>query len=110
MSLNMVYNSGRPITLPVAVFDAAGGQRVYYSDRNEYRIPYYFRTDLAFTMEGNHKIKQLAHNSWSIGVYNLTGRANPYSIYFTETNGVITGYRLAIFGTAIPFISYNFRF
>jgi hypothetical protein len=110
MSVNGVYSTGRPITLPIATFDLGGGQRVYYSDRNQYRIPDYFRADLSFTMEGNHKVHQRFHNSWSFGVYNLTARKNPYSVYFTEENGVIKGNQLSIFGTAIPFLSYNIRF
>ncbi len=110
LSVNTVYSTGRPITLPIATFVLGGGQRVYYSDRNQYRIPDYFRADLSFTMEGNHKVHQFFHNSWSFGVYNLTARKNPYSVYFTEQNGTIKGYQLSIFGTAIPFVSYNIRF
>jgi hypothetical protein len=110
LSVNTVYSTGRPITLPIATFDLGGGQRVYYSDRNQYRIPDYFRADLSFNMEGNHKVHQFFHNSWSFGVYNLTARKNPYSVYFTEVNGSIQGYKLSIFGTAIPFVSYNIRF
>jgi hypothetical protein len=110
LSVNTVYSTGRPITLPIATFDLGGGQRTYYSDRNQYRIPDYFRADLSFNMESNHKVHQVFHNSWSFGVYNLTARKNPYSIYFTEENGSIKGYQLSIFGTAIPFVSYNIRF
>lgn len=110
VSLNAVYSTGRPITLPIAVFVLAGSQRVFYSDRNQYRIPDYVRGDLSVNIEGNHKIKKLAHSSWSVGVYNLLARQNPYSIYFQQESGVIKGYQLSIFGTAIPFLTYNFKF
>ena len=110
MSFNAVYNTGRPITLPIAIFNFAGSQRIYYSERNQYRVPDYFRADLAFNIEGNHKIKKLTHNSWSLGVYNLTGRKNPYSIYFIEENGAVKGYKLSVIGTVIPYITFNFRF
>lgn len=109
-SLNIVYSTGRPITLPIAIFHLGGGQRVYYSDRNQYRVPDYFRVDLSFNIEGNHKLKKLTHNSWSFGVYNLLARQNPYSIYFTQEAGAIKGYQLSVIGTAVPFITYNFRF
>ncbi|MEJ7589654.1 MAG: hypothetical protein WKI04_19040, partial [Ferruginibacter sp.] len=79
-------------------------------DRNQYRVPDYYRADFSVNLEGNHKTKQLTHNSWSLGVYNLFARQNPYSIYFVQEAGVIKGYQLSVFGTAIPFISYNFRF
>jgi hypothetical protein len=110
VSLNATYSTGRPITLPIAEYNYAGSVRVLYSDRNEYRIPDYFRTDLSMNIEGNHKIHQLTHNSWTIGVYNLTGRKNAYSVYFISENGRIQGYKLSIFGSAIPFITYNIRF
>lgn len=110
VSLNAVYSTGRPITLPIAIFVQGGAQRVFYSDRNQYRIPDYIRGDLSVNIEGNHKIKKLAHSSWSVGVYNLLARQNPYSVYFQQENGVIKGYQLSIFGTAIPFITYNFKF
>jgi hypothetical protein len=110
ISTNIVYTTGRPITLPVAIFELGGTQRVYYSERNQYRVPDYFRADISFMLEGNHKIKQRTHNSWTLGFYNITGRKNPYSVYFTQENGMIKGHQLSIFGTVIPFITYNFRF
>jgi hypothetical protein len=110
ISLNLVYSTGRPITLPIAKYEYDGSERVYYSDRNAYRIPDYFRSDFSINIEGNHKVHQLTHNSWSIGVYNLTGRANAYSNYFTAQGGYISGYQLSIFAKPIPFINYNIRF
>lgn len=109
-SLNVIYNTGRPITLPLAVFNLGGAPRLFYSERNQYRIPDYFRVDLSVNIEGNHRIKKLTHNSWSFGLYNVTGRQNAYSIFFLQQAGVIKGYKLSIFGTAIPYITYNFRF
>ncbi|CAN5478058.1 carboxypeptidase-like regulatory domain-containing protein [soil metagenome] len=110
ISLNATYSTGRPITLPVATFYYGGSQRTLYADRNAYRIPDYFRTDFSMNIEGNHKVHQLTHNSWTIGVYNLTGRKNPYSVYFISEGGVINGYKLSIFGSAIPYINFNIRF
>lgn len=104
------YSTGRPVTLPVGVYNYAGSERVFYSNRNEYRIPDYFRMDLSMNIEGNHKIKKLAHSSWTIGVYNLTGRKNPFSVYFLTENGKINGYKTSVLGTQLPFITYNFRF
>jgi CarboxypepD_reg-like domain/TonB-dependent Receptor Plug Domain len=109
-SVNMNFSTGRPITLPIAIYNYAGGQRVLYSKRNEFRIPNYFRTDFSMNFEGNHKIKKLAHSSLSIGLYNLTGRKNPFSVYFNSEFGRIKGYQLSIFGTIIPFVTYNFKF
>lgn len=109
-SLNFNYSTGRPITLPLARYFADNSMRVYYSDRNAYRVPDYYRVDFAMNIEGNHKVKKLAHSSWTLGVYNLTGRKNPYSIYFKTENGRINGYKLSIFGRPIPNLTYNFKF
>jgi outer membrane receptor protein involved in Fe transport len=110
VSLDVAYSTGRPITLPIAKYEYAGSERVFYSDRNQYRIPDYFRSDLAFNLDGNHKVHQRFHSSWTVGVYNLTGRQNAYSTFFTEQSGVISGYKLSIFASPIPFINYNIRF
>lgn len=110
VSVNTNYSTGRPITLPVAKFYYNGAEQVLFSERNAYRIPDYFRIDLALNLEGNHKVDKPAHASWSLGVYNLLGRSNPYSIYYTPVNGQLKGYQLSIFASPIPYITYNFRF
>ncbi len=109
-SLNLTYSTGRPITYPVAKYYFENGYRTHFSDRNQFRIPDYFRMDASLNLEGNHKIKKLAHSSWTLAVYNLTARKNVYSIYFVTENGEINGYKLSIFGQAIPTLTYNFRF
>jgi hypothetical protein len=110
ISSNIVYSTGRPLTLPVGRYFYAGSQRVLYSDRNADRIPNTFRIDLSMNIEGNHKVQQKTHNSWTVGVYNLTGRDNPYSVYFISENGQIKGYQLSIFGSVIPYVNFNIRF
>ena len=110
ISGNATYSTGRPITLPIGVYYYAGSLRTLYADRNTYRIPDYFRTDLSMNIEGNHKVHQKTHNSWTVGVYNVTGRHNPYSVYYVSENGAVNGYKLSIFGSAIPFVNFNIRF
>lgn len=110
ISLTSTYSTGRPFTLPMGTFDYGGAPRLYYSDRNAYRIPDFFRTDFSMTFDGNHNLKQKLHNSWTIGIYNITGRDNPYSVYFIQENGKIKGYQLSIFSTALPFLSFNIKF
>ncbi len=109
-SLNGTYSTGRPITLPIAVYYYAGNERVFYSERNQYRIPDYFRLDASFNIEGNHKVRKLAHSSWTVGVYNVTGRRNPFSVFYLSEPDGIKGYKLSIFGSQIPFLTYNFKF
>lgn len=110
LSLNCDYSTGRPITLPVSKYQYAGGEFLFYSDRNSLRIPDYFRMDASFNIEPSHHLTLLTHSSISIGVYNLLGRRNAYSVYYTSENGKVNGYKLAIFGVPIPYISYNIKF
>jgi hypothetical protein len=110
ISWNLTYSTGRPITLPIGRFDYAGGGRTLYAERNANRIPDYMRADFAITLDGNHKLEQRFHNSFTIGAYNLTGRKNPYSVYYVSEGGAINGYKFSIFGNIIPYINYNIRF
>ena len=110
MTMAGKYSTGRPVTLPIAKFEYGGAERVYFSDRNSFRVPDYFRLDFSINLEGNHKVNKLAHASWSFGVYNILGRDNAYSVYYVPEGGKLQGYQLAIFAEPIPFITYNFRF
>jgi hypothetical protein len=109
-SLNVTYSTGRPVTIPLAKYEINGVDRTFYSERNEFRIPDYFRTDISVNIEGNHRVRKLAHSSWTFAVYNLTGRMNAYSVYFVTEDRQIKGYKLSVFARPIPTLTYNFRF
>jgi hypothetical protein len=109
LTTNFAYNTGRPITYPVAFYGFNNANRVYYSNRNEYRIPDYIRLDLAATVNGNLKAKKLNHSSFTFTVYNVLGRKNPYSIFFRTEEGEIKGYQMSIFSRPIFMASYSFR-
>ena len=82
-----------------------------YSDRNAYRIPDYFRLDLAFNIDPGHYKKAWVHTTFTVGVYNVTGRKNPYSVFFkTSPSGYVQGYMLSVFATQIPYVNINFLF
>lgn len=112
MSINVDYSTGRPTTIPAGQYydESTQSMRVYYTERNSYRIPDYFRTDISFNIEPSHHLTLLTHSSISIGVYNVTGRKNVYSIYYMPEEGQIKGYQMSIFGVPIPFITYNIKF
>lgn len=109
-SSNIVYSTGRPVTLPVASYYADDRPFMLYSSRNAYRIPNYFRVDLSINLEGNLKFKKAAHSYWMLNVYNLTGRNNAYSVYYTVEEGQIQGHQLSIFARPIVTLSWNFKF
>ena len=110
LSANFIYQTGRPITYPIGTYVYNGAEYTLYSDRNKFRIPDYFQLDLGVNIEGNHKIKKLAHSFWNLSVYNVLGRNNPYSVYFVTENGQIKGYKTSIFAIPVPTITYNFKF
>ncbi|PCE65866.1 TonB-dependent receptor [Sediminicola luteus] len=110
LSTNLIYQSGRPVTYPVGSYRFNNADYVLYSNRNEFRIPNYFRWDIGLNIEGNHRIKKLTHSFWTISVYNVLGRNNPYSVFFVTEDGEIKAYQSSIFAIPVPSISYNIKF
>ncbi|MBR5076837.1 MAG: carboxypeptidase-like regulatory domain-containing protein [Bacteroidales bacterium] len=106
LSANLDYATGRPVTLPIGRFNYGGGWRLAYSQRNTYRIPDYFRLDLAVNIDPGHYLRQFSHMSWTIGVYNVTARKNAYSVFFNGTES----YLLSVFAYPIPYINLNLKF
>jgi hypothetical protein len=109
-STNYMWSTGRPITYPIATYYSGDMLLVHYSERNKYRIPDYMRLDISFKISGNLKSNKIANPHWIFSVYNLLGRENVYSIYFKNESKVINGYKLSVFGQAIPSLSFNFDF
>ena len=109
-SSNYVYSTGRPITYPIATYVVSNKIMVTYSDRNEYRIPYYSRLDLSLRVSGNLRSHRIAHPFWTFSIYNVLGRQNVYSIYFKKVGELVNGYKLSVFGRAIPSVTFSFDF
>jgi len=109
-SANFVYQTGRPVTFPIGTFRFNNSDFVAFSNRNEFRIPDFYRLDLGVNIEGNHKKNKLAHSFWTISVYNVLGRNNPYSVFFVTENGEVRALQSSIFAIPIPAITYNFKF
>lgn len=111
LSVNGDYATGRPITIPVAKYQYDGATKLYYSGRNSHRIPDYFRIDVAMNFDPTHRLDAFTHFSFTVGVYNITGRKNVYSVYFdTNSAGEVKGHKLCIFGAPIPYVNFNFKF
>ena len=112
-SLNVDYSTGRPQTMPVSQYysNTIGATSFVFSERNGVRIPDYFRVDLSFNIKPTHRLNAKTYTFFTIGVYNLTGRKNIYSIYFqNEGKEGMKGYRMSIFGAPIPYASFNVKF
>ncbi len=82
-----------------------------FTSRNSERIPPYIRMDVSLNIEP--KTSKKIKSSWNVGVYNILGRNNVYSIYFKSSTGLrnqAKTYKMSVLGAAIPSISYNFKF
>ncbi len=103
------FSSGAPITIPIAKLYLGDSYTVIYSDRNEYRVPNYFRWDASLTYKGSLKKKRVK-STWTFSILNITGKKNPYSIFYKTNNEKIQGYKLSIIGEPIPTLTYKFSF
>ena len=120
---NFVYLTGTPVTFPSSKFVIQGFVIPHNASnsRHQFRIPDYHRLDFSVTIKGrdekkNGKVRK-NDSELIIGVYNVYNRRNPFSIYFSQGDGMVTDSyvpgevtRLSIIGSFVPSITYNFKF
>lgn len=109
-SFTFVLSSGRPFSSPQGKFTFQGVNYPYYPARNNDRLPTYHRLDFSWNILSTQKESKKWQNYWTFSIYNLYGRANPYSIYFNNKNVAVRSYALKIFAAPIPSLSYNAMF
>ena len=109
LSSNVTYNTGRPVTMPESIYYIGDQPFIEYSDRNEYRIPDYFRLDISLKAEGNLKKKKPIHSYWLLNVFNLTGRSNANTLFFVSEEGHIRAYKYSVIGVPILTLSWNWK-
>lgn len=111
MSANFVYNTGRPVTIPVSSYVVGGVRLFTVNERNNVRTPDIHRLDLSWTLEGNNKRSSRWRNSFTFSIYNVYGRDNPFSVFAQALDNTIPRtFRLTVFGNPIPSFTYNFQF
>ena len=108
-SATFTYQTGKPATFPTSFYYIDGVPKIDYSNRNEFRMPDYFRTDVSITIEGNLKKEKLLHSKFNFSVYNLTGRDNPYSVFFEQDNGRINGFQYSVIGVPVFMVTWMFK-
>ncbi|WP_235295841.1 TonB-dependent receptor [Portibacter marinus] len=111
-SVNFVYSSGRPVSAPTGNISVGNVRNIpVYGSRNNFRIPDYHRMDFSYTVEQSHKKDQKWRSSWTFSVYNLYGRRNAFSVFFTQKpfQSPVAN-RLSILARPIPSLTYNFNF
>ena len=123
-SANFTLLSGTPGTFPTSRLEVQGYllPNNYYNSRNNVRIPTFHRLDLSATLNGKtitRKGKQRKNEDyWVFSIYNVYGRRNPFSIYFSQAEDrPLAGMpietqatQVSIIGSIVPAVSYNFKF
>ena len=121
-SVNWVYSSAIPVTVPKGGFYNEGLWNPLYSLRNEVRIPgtSYHRLD----MSANYNFKLLGlENNINLSVYNVYNRHNAFAVYFKDgslrkdagvpkngnTPPSVDVVKMYLF-PVIPSLTYNFKF
>lgn len=117
-----LYQTGRPISTPVGRFEVEHELIApIYQERNGLRIPDYHRLDISATLTPERDKSKRFYSTWNFGIYNVYGRRNAFSIYFTPADRVqdapvdasplvTQAMRLSIFAAPIPFVTWNFHF
>ena len=117
-----VYGSGNALNLPIERYTGFSEfssllfpnfQPIeYYKERNGFRMPSYHRLDFGINF---HKKLKRGERTWSINIYNVYNRKNPYMVSFEETYDPGTGKtvtrlkQISLF-PLIPSFSYSFKF
>lgn len=109
MSFNFSYKSGRPISAIVASYLGGGVAIPQYSQRNAYRIPDYFRIDMAVQVPS---VVKKWNDNLNFSVYNLLFRKNAYSVFYFKPlwSFVPKPHKLSVLGVAFPALTYNIAF
>lgn len=109
-SFNFTYSTGRPFSVPNGYVKFDDKIFPFYNVRNNERIPDYHRLDFAWNIYQPSMKDRRWKSHWSVTVYNLYARRNPYSIFFTARGNGLEAKKLVIFGSPIFSLTYNFKF
>ncbi len=112
-TLQFVYATGQPVTIPLSVYLMNGTLVQNFSERNSIRLPAYHRLDIALSRKPV-QIKKL-QSTWTFSVYNLYNRLNPFFVYYDlqwdyEKNLLSTRTRQISLLPVLPSITWTGRF
>ncbi len=84
LSANWQYRSGSPVTVPLSYVQLPGSDDLVWlaGERNNFRTQPFHKLDL--NLSKNVLVFRRYQGSFSLGLYNVYNRANPY-LYFMET-------------------------
>jgi hypothetical protein len=120
LSGTWTYGTGYPITLATERYTINGEDIFVYSEKNSFRMRDYHRLDVSANF--NKKTKW-GERTWSISIFNLYNRQNPYYYYYdrkwignTSSGNTFKPvyddlklYQKSLF-SIFPSVSYSFKF
>ena len=109
ITVNFNYSTGRPATPPLGNYVTDRGLAVpVFAERNQVRIPDYHRMDVAYTIGQGYKKTAKVKTSWTLSLYNLYGRRNAFSVFYTPGPfNIPEANQLAILGSVFPALTFN---
>jgi hypothetical protein len=118
VAFNFTLSSGRPATFPFGrytLYDPTifGANIPIYLNRNEDRVPAYHRLDFSITFDQNPDLHpdRKWKSSWVFSIYNVYARKNAFSVFYSLRPYADTeAYKLSIFASIFPSLTYNFKF
>lgn len=111
VSANWIYNTGQPVTFPYGQCTVGGvTYAIYNGHRNESRYPSYHRMDISATLKLGDRRWKKWESELNVSLYNAYARRNTWAITFEQNpDGGIATKKMYLF-SAVPSISYNFKF
>jgi TonB dependent receptor/TonB-dependent Receptor Plug Domain/CarboxypepD_reg-like domain len=119
ISGDWVFNTGNWTTLPTTSFlpktpnlndpsNLFNGSANYYPARNNYNMQDYHRMDVSMRFS---KQKAKYERIWTVGVYNLYGRRNPFFLFEgADKFGNPAYQQFSLFGFPLPSAALNIKF
>ncbi len=108
--ITWIFSTGKAFSFPSQKYAASDDNKnkmlYFYSSRNNHRMRAYHRLDLSINFS---KEKRRGERVWSLGIYNVYNRKNPYFVYTKYKERETKLVEFSLF-PIIPSISYSFKF
>jgi len=120
VSFNFTGQTGRPYTIANGVFEFEDINVPIFLERNNDRLPTYHRLDFSWKVSYSKKKNPRWVGDWTFTVYNVYGRKNAYSRFYSQRDGNLDkdffgGFplgsnQLEVSNSPILALTYNFTF
>ncbi|KSA12194.1 TonB-dependent receptor [Maribacter dokdonensis] len=120
VSFNFTGQTGRPYTIANGVFEFENINVPIFLERNNNRLPTYHRLDFSWKVTYSKKKNPRWVGDWTFTVYNVYGRKNAYSRFYSQRDGNLDkdffggfplgSYQLEVSNSPILALTYNFTF